>query len=102
VRQDPVQLIENTSGRLLEVAAGLGRHDLARAAVEEAYVQLGLEIRNQAADRRLGQVQRLRGTAKMPVMSHGKEGAELAHRNIHVINVSPDKIKRFVLSVVSA
>jgi len=96
--EDPVELIEDARQGLLEVAAGFGRHDLARAPVEEADVELALEVGHEAADGRLREMQGLRRAAEMPVAGDGQERPELSQGDIHAINVSLNQIKRIALS----
>ena len=59
--QDPARLDEQ--GR-----AGLGEGDAAVGAVEQPHAELGLELADLLADRRLRHVQALRGAAEMQLL----------------------------------
>ena len=73
-----IQAGEQGAGVLLEIAAGGGQLHRAGMPGEQRRAQLFLQRGNLPAQRRLGNVQRLGGTAEVQVLGEGEEIAQLA------------------------
>src|SRR6185369_11294221 len=74
--------------------ARVGELDAALVAVEEAHAELLLELADLLADRRLGDVQPLRGAAEVPLFGGSDEVpevSELHHYLPGAIGVRPDR-----------
>src|SRR5689334_12387165 len=71
-----VHACEDLSRLLGERDPGLGRHDPAAPAPEELDPELSLELTNRLGQRRLGDVQALRGTPEVALLDHRQEVAK--------------------------
>ncbi|MNT94664.1 hypothetical protein D3C72_2364010 [compost metagenome] len=65
--------------------AGFGQHHLARGAVEQLEAELGFELRDRPAHRRLAQAHLVAGAAEVATLGHRAEDAELAQRDVHAL-----------------
>ncbi|KGI78257.1 hypothetical protein LF63_0108005 [Oleiagrimonas soli] len=77
------QFVQHTLHGAVQVAAGFGRDDFARASIEQAYAQLGFQIGDVTADGWLREMQLLGGTPEMAEAGDGEEDTQLAQTHIH-------------------
>ena len=55
--------------------------------VEEAKVEIGLQLPDQCADRRLRGAELVGGERELPEIGHGYEGPKLLQRNVHLVPI---------------
>src|SRR5262245_20852796 len=70
------QLLEGASGALVILFAGPGEPKGSRRALQEAYAQAILELRDPQADRRLRDAQIRRGGAEAPQLDDSREDGD--------------------------
>ena len=65
--------------------AGIGKPHLACGAVQQFQAELGFQLGDTAADRRLGQPHLVASAAEIAGNRHGLEHLQLAQRDIHAV-----------------
>ena len=78
-----VQVLQRGLGRLVEEAAGLGRLDVARGAVEQAHAEVALQVADAFADHGLGQAHAFGGGADAAQLDHVEEGLYVFKAQAH-------------------
>jgi hypothetical protein len=82
-----LRLLERDSGLLEERLAGGGQADGARAAVDELGAELVLEVLDLPTERRLRDVEALRGPTEVALLGQGHERAQVTQLDVHTHSV---------------
>src|SRR5262245_15927873 len=93
-QEEALEIVDERSRLVREVAPGGGQGDAPGGSPEQPHTECALELADAAAQRRLGQVERLGGQVKAPQLGHGDEGSKLGQVEIHAGDTTISRFRR--------